>query len=72
MITQDQAAEIARQEFEKHGRRASDYDITITTYETDARKWIVWFTNKGPQRPGGKHAVIVNKTTGETEFRAGQ
>ena len=65
------AVEIATKEFEKHGRPASGDDVTVTTYD-DARQWIVWFTNKGPQRPGGRHAVLVEKTTGETEFRAGQ
>jgi hypothetical protein len=72
MITEDQAVEIATKEFEKRGRPASDYDVTVTTYDEDARQWIVWFTNKGPQRPGGRHAVLVDKSTGETEFRAGQ
>ena len=72
MITTEQAVEIAKKEFEKHGRPAVDYDVAVTTYDGDPGQWIVWFTNKGPRRPGGQHAVLVDKATGATEFRAGQ
>lgn len=73
MITEDQAIEIAKKEFEKHGRVAADHVITIKTYYDDDNQWIVWFDKKGPfPVPGGKSAVLVDKTTGQTIFRPGQ
>jgi hypothetical protein len=73
MITQEHAIEIAKKEFESHGRLASDYTITVESYDADDRQWIVWFDKSGPfPIPGGKHAVLVDKTTGKTVFRQGQ
>jgi hypothetical protein len=73
MLTLDQAVEVAKKEFSKHGRQVSDYDITAETYRADEKQWIVWFDLKGPFRtPGGKHAVLVHKTTGHAVYMPGE
>ncbi len=73
MITEDRAVEIASMAFTAQGRRAADYDVSIETYPADENQWIVWFDKKGPFRiPGGKHAVVVHKSTGQSEFMAGE
>jgi hypothetical protein len=73
MVTQDQAVEIAKAEFEKHGRSAAEYTITVETYRADNDQWIVWFDRAAPFRaPGGKHAVLVHKTTGRAVFMPGE
>jgi hypothetical protein len=73
MLTQDQAVEIAKIEFQKHGRSPSDYLVTVETYHADRNQWIVWFDKAGPFRtPGGKHAVVVHKTTGKAVFMPGE
>lgn len=73
MLTQDQAIETAKEEFARQGYLASDYDITIQVYYADEQQWIVWFDKKGPFRiPGGKHAVVVHKITGQSVFMPGE
>jgi len=73
MLTQDEAIEAAKKEFTLHGYVASDYDAIIETYPDDENQWIVWFDGKGPFRtPGGKHAVLVDKETGQTVFMHGE
>lgn len=73
MITQEQAIELAKEEFNKQGRSSSDYDISIEIYYVDEKQWIIWFDKKGPYPiPGGKHAVLVHKTTGQSIFMPGQ
>lgn len=73
MITQEQAIELAKEQFNKHGHSASDYDISIETYYADEKQWIIWFDKKGPYPiPGGKHAVLVHKTTGQSIFMPGE
>jgi hypothetical protein len=73
MITKDQAMEIARKEFSKHGHTVSDYDVTVETYYADERQWMVWFEKKGPfPIPGGSHAVLVHRTTGQPSFMPGE
>ena len=73
MLTEDQAIETAKKEFTKHGRLVSDYDVAIETYHADEKQWIVWFDRKGPfPIPGGKHAVLVDKTTGQSVFLPGE
>lgn len=73
MVTRDQALEIASKEFIKYGYLVSDYDISIEPYHADENQWIVWFDKKGPFRiPGGKHAVLVHKTTGQSDFLPGE
>ncbi len=73
MITEAQAIEIAKKEFEKHDLRAAEHTITIETYHADDKQWIVWFDESEPfPTPGGNHAVLVNKTTGEAEFLPGE
>lgn len=73
MLTQEQAIEIAKTEFSKHGRLASDYATTIETYYADDQQWIVWFDEIGPfPVPGGKHFVLVGKATGVSVFMPGE
>jgi hypothetical protein len=73
MFTQEQAIEVAKQEFSRQGRPPSDYDISIEIYYADEKQWIIWFDKKGPYPiPGGKHAVLVHKTTGQAVFMPGQ
>ncbi len=73
MLTQNQAVEVAKKEFSKHGHQVSDHDITAETYPADEKQWIVWFDKKGPfPIPGGKHAVLVDKTTGHADFMPGE
>jgi hypothetical protein len=73
MLTQDQAIEIAKNEFARHGRLVSDYAVTIETYHADDKQWIVWFDKIGPfPIPGGKHAVLVDKMTGHAVFMPGE
>lgn len=71
MLTKEQAVAVATQEFVKHGRSASDYNITIEPYHADST--MVWFDRKGPfPVPGGKHGVLVNQTTGHAVFLPGE
>lgn len=73
MLTQDQAIEVAKKEFAKHGRPVSEYAVTIETYHADEKQWIVWFDKIGPfPTPGGKHAVLVHKITGHAVFMPGE
>jgi hypothetical protein len=73
MFTQEQAIEVAKQEFSRQGRSPSDYDVSIETYYADEKQWVIWFDRKGPYPiPGGKHAVLVHKTTGQAIFLPGQ
>jgi hypothetical protein len=73
MIAQEQAIEIAKEEFNKQGRSASDYEISIEIYYADEKQWIIWFDKKGLYPiPGGKHAVLVHKATGQSIFMPGQ
>jgi len=73
MITEDQAVEIATKTFTAQGRRAADYDVSIETNAANENQWIIWFDKKGTFRiPGGKHAVVVNKSTGQSKFWAGE
>ena len=73
MVTRDQAIEVAKKEFSKHGRAVSDYDITVDPDNTTDDYWMIWFDRKGPfPTPGSKHAVRVNKSTGHAEFMPGQ
>jgi hypothetical protein len=73
MVTRDQAIEIAETEMAKHGRAASDYEITVDPENASGDYWMVWFEKKGPYRiPGGRHAVRVSKSTGHAEYLPGQ
>jgi hypothetical protein len=73
MLTERQVIEIAKTEFEKHGRSASTYGVTVEPYHANETQWIVWFDKLGPfPIPGGKEAVLVNKVTGETTFMPGE
>lgn len=73
MLTQDQVIETAKKKFAKHGYLVSDYDVTIETHHVEEKHWIVWFDKKGPFRiPGGKHAVLVDKITGQSVFMPGE
>ncbi|WP_089729128.1 hypothetical protein [Candidatus Thiosymbion oneisti] len=73
MLTQDQAIEMAKKEFTKHGYLVSDYEVAIETNPADEKQWIVWFDKKGPfQIPGGKHAILVDKITGQPVFMPGE
>jgi hypothetical protein len=73
MLSQDEAVEVAKKEFVNQGRDAAEYDVKIETYHADDKQWIVWFDKAGPYRvPGGKHAVLVDKSTGATVFMKGQ
>jgi hypothetical protein len=73
MVTQDQAIEIAKQELTKNGLTVSEYDITVGKDLPGATHWMIWFDRKGPFRaPGGKHAVRVQKNTGQAEFMRGE
>jgi len=73
MLTEAQAVTAAEAEFAKSGRVASDYTITLEPDPEDSAAWIVWFNRKGPfPVPGGKHAVLVDKTTGHAVFMPGQ
>jgi hypothetical protein len=45
----------------------------VETYHADEKKWIVWFDKTGPfPIPGGKHAVVVHKSTGATVYMPGE
>ena len=71
MVAQEQAIEIAKQELAKHGFQVADFVITIDP-ENDS-EWAVWFEKKGPYRvPGGRHAVLVDKDTGNARFLGGE
>ncbi len=73
MVTKDKAIETAKKEFTKQGRFVSDYDVSVETYYADEKQWIIWFDKKGTFRiPGGKHAVLVHKTTGQSVFMPGE
>jgi hypothetical protein len=73
MVTQEQALVIARQEMERHGRRAEDYTESLDTETGPGDSWLVWFEAKGPyQTPGGKHGVRINKQTGKAEYLPGE
>jgi hypothetical protein len=73
MVTRDHAIEIAEAEMAKHGRIASDYEITVDREISSGDDWIVWFEKKGPFRvPGGRHGVRVSKSTGHAEYLPGQ
>jgi hypothetical protein len=73
MLTKERAVAVATQEFVKHGRSASDYNVTIEPYHADSTQWMVWFDRKGPfPLPGGKHGVLVDKSTGHAVFLPGE
>lgn len=73
MIGKDQAIEIATTELTRQGRRVSDYDVFVETDPSNEKRWIVWLDRKGPFRiPGGKHAVMVDKATGQASFMPGE
>jgi hypothetical protein len=73
MVTRDQAIEIAKRELTKQGHAVADYDLSVDPENTDREYWMVWFDRKGPfPVPGGKHAVRVNKVTGEAQFMPGE
>jgi hypothetical protein len=65
-VTESKAFERAKAEFAKTGRKISDYAVSIETDSTRL-EWIVWFEREGPYaKPGGKHAVAIEKATGES------
>lgn len=73
METRDHAIEIAEAEMAKHGRSASDYEITVDPESANGDYWLVWFEKKGAFRiPGGRHGVRVSKSTGHAEYLPGQ
>lgn len=73
MLNQEEAVEVAKREFAKHGYLVSDYNISAEVYGADHEQWIVWFDKKGPfPIPGGKHAVLVHKSTGHAVFMPGE
>jgi hypothetical protein len=73
MITQEQAIVIATEEFHKHGFTPSDYNVTIEPYNANPTEWMVWFDKKGPfPVPGGKHSILVDKSTGGAVFLRGE
>ena len=73
MVTQPQAIEIAKKEFEKHGRAVSDYDMTVTHDDPSRTYWLICFEKKGPFHvPGGRHCVRVDKPTGASTFMQGE
>ncbi len=71
MVTRDAAMHIARAEFERHGRRASDYYVREVS-QPDESEWRVWFEWKTGSVPGGANLVTVNKMTGAAQFLAGE
>src|SRR5579862_5414899 len=43
MVTQDQALEIAKAEFARHGKAVSDYDISVDRDEASRTFWMICF-----------------------------
>jgi hypothetical protein len=73
MLSQQEAIEVAKKVFADQGNDVADYDVNVETYHRDEQKWIVWFNKSGPfPIPGGKHAVVVHKSTGATVFMPGE
>ena len=73
MVTQDQAIEIAKKEFVKHGRVVSDYDISVSPDDPTRTFWMIWFDKKGSIRvPGDSHCVRVERSSGTTTFMQGE
>lgn len=73
MLTQHEAISVASKELAKRGYVATEYDVKIETYDANENEWIVWFDLRRPLPvPGGKHAVLVDKRTGRTEFMPGE
>jgi hypothetical protein len=73
MITEERAAEIARDEMTRQGRTVSDYDMTTVPGDADQPFRLFWFEKKGPFRiPGGRHCVRVDKATGAATFMQGE
>jgi len=72
VLTESQAIELAKQEFEKTGRRVEDYRITAAS-STKEDEWIVWFDrNVQYPPPGSTHGVRVDKKTGRAVFMLGK
>ncbi len=73
MLSENEVLEFAAKSFEETSRSVKDYDVEIKEHHSDAGKWIVWYDKKGPFRiPGEKHAVVVDKITGESLFLPGE
>lgn len=72
VVTQSDAAEIAKAEFLRNGHKIEDYRMTLESDGT-GKKWIVWFDMKSDVPvPGGKHSVTVEKETGKAIFMPGE
>jgi hypothetical protein len=73
MVTRTQAVQIAKAEFTRAGYAVSDYEVTIDSDVPREKCWMIWFDKKGPfPIPGGRHAVSVDKFTGQSVFMPGE
>ena len=64
---------VANQEFIRNHMDPADFDITLDAGMSQGEYWMIWYDRKGQFRaPGGKHAVRINKATGEAVFMKGQ
>ncbi len=72
VVTESKAIELAKAEFARTGRKTANYQVTVESDST-GKKWIVWFDPKAKYPlPGGKHAVTVEKATGQASFLPGE
>lgn len=72
MLTESQAVELAKREFQKTGRSVENYRVTVES-DTNEHKWIVWFDlNAKYPPPGSRHLVSIEKNTGRVVFMPGE
>lgn len=72
-IDQTQAVALANEELSRNGIDVANYDIEIDGKMSQGPHWMIWYERKGPYRmPGGRHAVKIDKNTGQAVFMKGQ
>ena len=70
---QNTALAMANQEVVRNNMNPADFDIALDAAMSQGEYWMIWYDRKGQFRaPGGKHAVRINKATGEAVFMKGQ
>ncbi len=73
MVSREQALTIAHQAHQERGFAPNDYNVELSDADSSESHWLVWFDRKGEfPVPGGKHAVQVDKTTGQALFLPGE
>jgi hypothetical protein len=71
-IIEPRILEIAGEVAQQHSVNLSEYQTPSVEYDSENKKWLVFYVRKPPTPPGGHFSVSVDDTTGKAEFQPGE